>query len=49
MKAGEVISSDNIKIIRPGSGMESRYLDLVVGRKLQKDVPAGTPLTWDII
>jgi pseudaminic acid synthase len=49
MKAGEVISADNIKIIRPGSGMESRYLDLVVGRKLQKDVPAGTPLTWDII
>lgn len=49
MKAGEVISADNIKIIRPGNGMESRYLDLVLGRKLQKDVPAGTPLTWDII
>ncbi len=49
IKAGELISMDNVKIIRPGNGLESRYLDMVLGRKLQKDVIAGTPLTWDII
>lgn len=49
IKAGEVLTIDNIKIIRPGNGLESRYLDLVIGRKLQKDVVAGTPLSWDII
>lgn len=49
IKAGEVLTIDNIKIIRPGTGLESRYLDLVIGRKIQKDVVAGTPLSWDII
>jgi pseudaminic acid synthase len=49
IKAGDVISLDNVKVIRPGNGLESRYLDLVIGRKVQKDVAAGTPLTWDII
>ncbi len=47
--AGDLITRDNIKIIRPGNGLESRYLDIVLGRKLQKNVIAGTPLTWDII
>ncbi|WP_276504467.1 pseudaminic acid synthase [Terrimonas pollutisoli] len=49
IKAGDIISLDNVKVIRPGNGLESRYLDLVLGRKVQKDVAAGTPLTWDII
>ena len=49
LKAGEQLSMDNLKIIRPGNGLETRYLDMVLGRRLQKDVMAGTPLTWDII
>lgn len=48
-KAGETIGMENIKIIRPGNGLESKYLELVLGRKLKQDVVAGTPLTWDII
>jgi len=49
MKAGEIISLDNTRVIRPGDGLESRYLDIVLGRALKKDVAAGTALTWDII
>ena len=49
MKAGEVISMENIRIIRPGNGLESRYLDIILGRKLQQDTIAGTPLSWNII
>lgn len=48
-KAGEMLSLENIKIIRPGNGLESKYLDLVLGRKLKQDIVAGTPLTWDLI
>jgi pseudaminic acid synthase len=49
MKSGDTITLDNVRIIRPGLGLESRYLDLIIGRKLRKDVTAGTPLTWEII
>ena len=49
LKAGDMLSMENVKIIRPGFGLESRYIDMILGRKLQKDAAAGTPLTWDII
>ncbi|HEX2845627.1 MAG TPA: pseudaminic acid synthase [Chitinophagaceae bacterium] len=49
LAAGSILSEDHIKVIRPGIGMESRYIDMVIGRKLQVDVKAGTPLTWDLL
>jgi sialic acid synthase SpsE len=49
LAAGTILNEDHLKVIRPGIGMESRYLDLVIGRKLQVDVKAGMPLTWDLL
>lgn len=49
MKAGDIIDADSIKIIRPGDGLESRYLELVIGRAVKQNVKAGTALTWDLI
>ncbi len=49
LKAGEILSDENIRVIRPGYGLEPKYFDLVVGRKIRKDVRMGTALTWDII
>jgi N-acetylneuraminate synthase len=49
MKAGDIIDSASVKIIRPGDGLESRYLDLVIGRAVKQDVKAGTALTWHLI
>ena len=49
MKAGDIIDPASIKIIRPGDGLESRYLDLVIGRAVKQDVNAGTALTWSLI
>ncbi|BDS14367.1 pseudaminic acid synthase [Aureispira anguillae] len=47
IKAGEAFSMDNLKVIRPGFGLEPKYLDLVLKHKAPKDLKAGTPLTWD--
>jgi pseudaminic acid synthase len=49
IKAGEIISMDNIKVIRPGFGLEPKYLDLVLNRAASQDLKAGTPLTWDLL
>ena len=47
--AGEVLGLDNLKVIRPGFGLEPQYLDLVVGKKAPQAIAAGTPLTWELL
>lgn len=49
LKAGEILNDENIRIIRPGYGLEPKYYDLVIGRPVSKDVKIGTALTWDVI
>jgi len=49
MKAGECFSRDNIRSIRPGYGLPVRFIDVVLGKKVSRDVARGTPLTWELI
>ena len=45
----ELFTKENIKVIRPGLGMEPKYYELVIGRRATENIKAGTPLTWEII
>jgi pseudaminic acid synthase len=47
--AGETITKDHIRIIRPALGLSPKHLDLVIGRQAKKDISAGTPLSFDLI
>lgn len=49
MQAGDVLTPDNLRIIRPGFGLESKYYDVLLGKKINKDVKKGIPLSWDLI
>jgi len=49
IKAGERFSNDNIRSIRPGFGLHTRYLEIIIGRSAKKDVKRGTPLDWELI
>lgn len=49
LKSGDVISREDVRIIRPGLGLPPKYIDGVVGRSLKVDVKVGTPLSWDIL
>lgn len=49
MKAGDVFTSDNIRSIRPGYGLHTRYTDIVLGGTAQCDLSMGTPLSWQHI
>ena len=49
IKAGEVITSSHLRIIRPGLGLSPKHLELVIGREARMDIPAGTPLTFDLV
>lgn len=45
LKAGEVITADAVRSVRPGFGLAPKYLDSVLGRRLKIDAAANTPLT----
>lgn len=49
IKAGEMLTAENIRSIRPGFGLEPKYLDNVIGKKVLKDIERGTPLTWSLL
>ena len=49
IKAGEELTSENVRSIRPGNGMHTKHYDEVLGRKASKDIEKGTPLSWDLI
>ena len=49
IKAGEVLTPDNIRSIRPGIGMHTKHYEEVLGRHAKSDLKKGTPLQWDLI
>ena len=49
MKAGDVITAENMRAIRPGYGLSPRYYDVLLGRRVGCNVRRGTPLSWDML
>ncbi|HEX5270818.1 MAG TPA: pseudaminic acid synthase [Gemmataceae bacterium] len=47
--AGEVLTEDSVRSIRPGNGLPPKYLPQVLGRRAARPVPAGTPCSWDML
>jgi pseudaminic acid synthase len=45
--AGAAITSENIRIIRPGYGLAPKHLESVLGRKATKALKRGEPLQWE--
>lgn len=49
MKAGDVITSDSIRRIRPGYGLPPKYEEYLIGKRVVKNVYRGDPTSWDTI
>jgi pseudaminic acid synthase len=49
LKAGDVLTKDNLRSIRPGHGLPSKYLDVILGKKVNRDVKKGTSVAWKLI
>ena len=49
MAEGEAFTSENVRSIRPGHGLHTRYIDAVIGRRANQPIPRGTPLGWEHI
>jgi N-acetylneuraminate synthase len=46
--AGEILTQENIRSIRPGHGLPPKYLEIVLGKKINREAKKGTPVTWDL-
>ena len=49
VNAGEKFTSRNVRSIRPGNGLHTRYLEEVIGRTATRNITRGTPLSWDLV
>ena len=49
IKAGDIFTKDNIRVIRPGNGIAPKYFEQVLGKSARKDIKPGTALSWEQI
>ena len=47
--AGEQVTEENVRSIRPSGGLAPDLFPVVKGRAFRADAKMGTPLTWDVI
>ncbi|MDB2639668.1 pseudaminic acid synthase [Akkermansiaceae bacterium] len=49
IKAGELLNSTNVRVIRPGYGLAPKHEVAVIGRRAKQAIVRGTPLSWELI
>jgi N-acetylneuraminate synthase len=49
MRAGDVLTPDNLRAIRPGLGLPTKFLEVVLGRAVNQDLKRGTALDWKFL
>ncbi|PHQ58172.1 MAG: pseudaminic acid synthase [Sulfurimonas sp.] len=50
IKSGDrLVNGKNFKSLRPGGGIQPKYLDLINNRKVIQKIKRGTLLSWDIL
>lgn len=49
LKAGDVLTRENMRAIRPGLGLAPKYLEQVLGRTVKQAVKRGTALGWELL
>lgn len=49
IKAGDVLTAENVRAIRPGLGLPPKYLEKILGKTVKSDVKRGTALSWEIL
>jgi sialic acid synthase SpsE len=49
LSAGDVLTRDNVRAIQPGLGLPPKYLEVVLGKTVKRDVKRGTAINWDLL
>ena len=46
LKAGQIITKECVRSVRPGYGIKPKYLEDVIGRRVRIDISENTPIKW---
>jgi len=49
IQKGEKFDKKNIRIIRPGDGMEPKYYQKIIGKESKNALKRGTPMSWELL
>jgi pseudaminic acid synthase len=49
LRAGDVLTEESVRSLRPAAGLAPKFLPQILGRRVVADTPRGTPLSWDLI
>lgn len=49
LKAGDILTPETLKSIRPGFGISCKYYDELIGKTVNQNLPKGTPMNWNYI
>lgn len=49
MKAGETLTPETLRIVRPGFGLPPKFYDELLGKAVKRDVTLGTPVGWELL
>jgi sialic acid synthase SpsE len=49
IKAGETLTPDNVRSVRPGHGLHPKHFDDIIGQTAKAAIRKGTPLSWELI
>ena len=49
VKAGETLSEDNVKSVRPAFGLHPKYFEKIIGKKVKENLEKGDRLSWEVI
>jgi N-acetylneuraminate synthase len=49
VSAGDVLTRENLRCVRPGLGLPPKFYDTLLGRRVNADAKAGTPMQWELL
>lgn len=49
MKAGDIFTKENLRDVRPGLGLPTKYYELLLGKTIKQDAKKGTPVSWELL
>mgnify|MGYP003997817991 CR=1 FL=1 len=49
IKKGDILSSENIKSIRPSNGLHTKHYEKILGKKAKVDIDFATPISWELL
>ena len=49
MQKGDIFTKENLRDVRPGLGLPTKYYELLLGKTIKQDAKKGTPVSWELL